>query len=205
MRYGNDYGTDAGRNQRGGMSNAGGGYDRGYRSARGGWNRGGETQNDWNGNWAGGTGGRGMNQGGMQDQGMRGGRGTGRETAFYDREGRYDTYSRRDFLTNQGDFSNEFGGGPHYGHHGSGRGRIDPPTGRGYSPGGMANRYDREYGNMDRMGGMDRGGMSRGGYVGADAGRGYGSRERISYGPHFGERGATTVPGDIARRNFERR
>jgi translation initiation factor IF-2 len=165
-RYGMDYGRD--RMYGGGMGRTGygadysGGWGGGRNPYGGGFRRGGMRH----GSEYGGYGGSGGYQGGMN-----------REGGFRGRAQAYDTYFRRDFLTNQGDFTSDFGGGEEYGYRG-----------------------------MGRRGGMQSGGYGgerspdRGNYGGAMRGE-----DRTSYGPGYGERWETTQPEDIARRNFNRR
>ncbi len=119
------YGMDYDRDRSGWMGGRDRGYDAGYGQGWGSRDRG----DRW-------TGGR-MNQGG----------------AFRGRGGEYGSHSRRDFLTNQGDFSDDFGGGHDYGYEGTNRGGF-----RGWP----SRDYGHDYSGMDR-GGMDRGGVEHGG------------------------------------------
>lgn len=133
---------------------------------------------------------------GMDRGRMRGMRETGRGADFYGsinrgepfrgREGAYDTYFRRDFQTNQGDFSDRFGGGRDYGYRGMDRApgygrRMEAGRG-GYEPGSR--------------------GMNRGMNRGRDLGNRFGGE--TNYGPGYGNRRETTTGYDIAYRNFNR-
>ncbi len=159
--YGADFDTSQGGSWRepGGWNRYGGGMNRS--GMRYGWEYGG---------------------GGFDTQrGYRGGQSA--EEPFRGQGQAYDTYFRRDFLTNQGDFTPEFGGGEEYGYRG-----MSPGGGGGGRFRGVERGYDRGYGGG-------------GGGYGGSGGRG----DVISYGPHFGERAASFQPEDIARRNFEGR
>lgn len=170
MRYGIDYG-DRHRNfgGQGGWSRERGGMGMDYdRELGAGGNRGGGYRG-------------GPNWGGEFYGGARGGiRGRDRGVPFRGRGEGYDTYFRRDFLTDQGDFSPEFGGGEDYGYRGTYRGGGPMPE----RFGGVSGGHGTEFGpsSRGRMQGYDR----------------------ISYGPGYGERWESTHPEDIARRNFER-
>jgi hypothetical protein len=129
-------------------------------------------------------------RGGMQgtgDRGFGGGfsPGMNRGGPFRGRGGEYESYSRRDFLTNQGDFSDHFGGGPDYGYEATGRslGRDRWPE---TSQGGFGFGYRGESRGF--------GGRSQGGHFGRQA----------NYGPGYGDRWETTTPYDIGYRNFRR-
>ncbi len=163
------YGAEVDTRQGGGWREPGGWNRYGGGMARGGMHYGSEY------------GGRGMGGGFGAQGGYRGGRSA--EEPFRGRGQAYDTYFRRDFLTNQGDFSPEFGGGEEYGYRGMRRGGGGGGRFRGSEAG-----YDVGY----------RGGREA---YGGSEGRG----DVISYGPHFGERSASIQPEDIARRNFEGR
>ncbi|HEV2150606.1 MAG TPA: hypothetical protein VGR37_24625 [Longimicrobiaceae bacterium] len=200
-RYGTDYGSfgnrgySAGGGGRGGYGGSpyGGGYDRGGSYPRGGGygddrDLGDQLREGWNTLRRGvrrAFGGGGPDRGGYGGRGGEGGQrgGMGRQGAFRGRGPAYDTYFRRDFMTNQGDFNPEFGGGEDYGYRGTSM--------RGRMQGGPS-------GGMGRPGG-GQGGRGRGGFGGAPRG------DRVSYGPGYGERWETTLPEDIARRNFEGR
>lgn len=134
--------------------------------------------------------GGGMNRGRTRGMGERGFRpepygGRGRGEPFRGRGGGYETFTRRDFLTNQGDFSDEFGGGRDYGYRGMDR-NLDRDRWEGTSRGG----YDYGF----RGGSRDLGGRGRGSRFGRE----------INYGPDFGNRRETTTGYDIAFRNFNR-
>lgn len=147
---------------------------------------------------------------GAYGRGMRGGRrgmigigygedyyGGAERGPFRGRAGPYETYSRRDFRTNQGDFSDDSGGGPNYGYRGTGREfgrRGSPPGYRGVGPGagfeGPSRAYDVGYRTNRGRGG----GRSEGRFRG----------EEMNYGPGYGDRWETTTGYDIAYRNFDR-
>jgi hypothetical protein len=179
MRYGTDYGNRNRSFGNPGNWNQGMGmaYDREFGAggyAGGGYGGGGNRDARYHG-------------GGME--GLWSDRGLNRGGPFRGRGQAYDTYFRRDFLTNQGDFSNELGGGESYGYRGTIRG-------------GGAMR--------DRLGGASRG-YGRDlepGYRGRgrrEFGGGMRGEDRTSYGPGYGDRWESTHPEDIARRNFDRR
>lgn len=187
-RYGMDYGRS--RMYGGGMNRAGYGADY-YGGRAGGWAE--------QGGGRGAYGGRQRGGGSHPERGMRG------------RAPEYDTYYRRDFMTNQGDFSPGFGGGRDYGY--------EPMESDQWSRrlrGGWQRGYAEGFGPGDRD--MGRGGM-RGGRAGSPEGgyatdyrggwEGYGGsareEDRTSYGPHYGERWVSTHPEDISQRNFDRR
>jgi hypothetical protein len=132
--------------------------------------------------------------------------------------GEYDTYTRRDFLTNQGDFSDDFGGGD-YGYEGMNRGGMarggtrDRGSMRGYGRDYDEPRYFRHWADADtdedyewdsgRHGILGRGrGMDRGGgrWLGEDGfPRGYQGRGVHNYGgsgrDYFRAYGATFKNG----------
>lgn len=133
-------------------------------------------------------------QGGWQERGRMQGMGDrGYSPDFYSgmhpggpfrgRGGEHESYTRRDFMTNQGDFSDQFGGGPGYGYEATGR-NFARDRWQGTNRGGSGNR-----------------GPSRGF---GDGGRGSRFGRQANYGPGYGERWETTTPYDIGYRNFRR-